>query len=364
MSKDHPNGYVPPFTVSTEAINLIADISAQIERYAIRLEQADGLRLRKVNRVKTIHSSLAIEGNHLSESEVEDILDGRHVIAPLREIVEVKNAIAAYDLYPQLDAFKEKDLLRAHGVMMQGLVDNAGHYRRGNVGVFGRKGLVHLAPPAERVPQLMGDLFHWLKKSKDHLLIRSCVFHYEFEFIHPFIDGNGRMGRLWQTLIMGKLSPVFEHLPVENMVYANQQKYYDAIGKSSHIADCGPFIDFMLREILNTLRQHQGRALIDNFPNDVPNKVPNEVPNKVPNKVTSKVTRKLRDAHPDIANEAWEALDIIIENPEASAAYVARIMGVSDRMIRKHIRQLREAGIIRRIGPNKGGKWEVVDTNH
>ena len=177
--------YIPPFEVSAEAINLIADISAQIERYAIRLEQEDGLRLRKANRIKTIHSSLAIEGNTLSEDEVRDILEGKTVVAPIRQIQEVKNVIKTYELYPTLDAFKEKDLLKAHGVMMEALVDEAGRYRRGGVGVFGDKGLVHLAPPADRVPQLMGDLFSWLKRSKDHLLIRSCVFHYEFEFIHP-----------------------------------------------------------------------------------------------------------------------------------------------------------------------------------
>jgi len=215
--------YVPPFTVSAEAINLIAEISAQIERYAIRLEQEDGLRLRKANRIKTIHSSLAIEGNTLSEDEVRDIIDGKNVVAPIKQIQEVKNAIATYELFPKLNPISVKDLLKAHGVMMQALVDDAGHFRRSGVGVFGEQGLVHLAPPADRVKFLMDELFSWLKTSKDHLLIRSCVFHFEFEFIHPFIDGNGRMGRLWQSLILGKLHPLFEHLPVENMVYANQQ---------------------------------------------------------------------------------------------------------------------------------------------
>ena len=188
--------YIPPFTVSSEAINLIAEISGMIERYAIRLEQEDGLRLRKANRIKTIHSSLAIEGNTLTEGEVRDIIDGKNVVAPIKQIQEVKNAIATYELYPTLNPFSVKDLLKAHGVMMQALVDDAGRFRRGGVGVFGEQGLVHLAPPADRVPMLMNDLFDWLKTSKDHLLIRSCVFHYEFEFIHPFQDGNGRVGRL------------------------------------------------------------------------------------------------------------------------------------------------------------------------
>lgn len=135
-----------------------------------------------------------------------------------------------------------------------------GQYRKGGVGVFSDEGCVHMAPPEERVPYLMADFFDWLKHSPDHLLVRSCVFHYEFEFIHPFADGNGRMGRLWQSLILSKLHPVFEHLPVENRVYANQQQYYDAITASSNAANSGPFIDFMLGEILKTLEAHEKSA--------------------------------------------------------------------------------------------------------
>ena len=210
--------YTPPFTISAEAINKIADISRLIERYAIRMEQEDALLLRKANKIKTIHSSLAIEGNTLDEDQVRDIVNGKTVVAPLRQIQEVKNAIATYEQFARLDAFKESDLLRAHGIMMQTLVDDAGLYRKGGVGVFSNSGCVHIAPPADRVPYLMADLFDWLSHSHDHLLVRSCVFHYEFEFIHPFADGNGRMGRLWQSLILSKLHPVFEHLPVENMV--------------------------------------------------------------------------------------------------------------------------------------------------
>ena len=242
--------YIPPFTVSSKAINLIAEISSTIERYAIRMEQSDSLRLRKANRIKTIHSSLAIEGNNLTENQVRDIINGKNVVAPLKEIQEVKNAIATYELYPTLNPFSVEDLLKAHGVMMQALTGDAGRFRAGSVGVFSEKGCVHMAPPADRVPMLVNDLFEWLTESTDHLLIRSCVFHYEFEFIHPFSDGNGRMGRLWQSLILGRLHPLFEHLPVENMVYANQQAYYDAITESSRVANSCPFIDFMLNECI------------------------------------------------------------------------------------------------------------------
>ena len=275
--------YTPPFNISAEAINKIAEISAQIERYAIRLEQKDALQLRKVNRIKTIHSSLAIEGNGLTESEVCDIIDGKMVVAPLREIQEVKNAIKTYELYPQLNPYNEKDLLRAHSTMMAVLIDDAGHYRRGGVGVFGEIGLVHLAPPADRVPSLMKELFNWLKSSKDHLLIRSCVFHYEFEFIHPFMDGNGRMGRLWQSLILGRLHPLFEYLPVENMVHVNQQAYYDAITASTNIGESGPFIDFMLGEILNTLKSRQGEKIAIVEAKDKPDPTSTlQVPSKYP----------------------------------------------------------------------------------
>ena len=326
--------YIPPFTISADAINLIAEISGQIERYAIRLEQEDGLRLRKVNRIKTIHSSLAIEGNTLSEDQVRDILDGKNVVAPIRQIQEVKNAIKTYEMYPSLDAFKEKDLLRAHGVMMQALVDDAGKYRRGGVGVFGEKGLVHLAPPAERVPQLMADLFDWLKHSKDHLLIRSCVFHYEFEFIHPFIDGNGRTGRLWQSLILGKLHPLFEHLPVENMVYCNQQQYYNAITASTNAGESGPFIDFMLNEIYKTLKSHQGEPL----------------PNKVADKVADKVANK----------SAQKVLMLLFENGHLTRDELSERTGLSLGGIKKIINSLREAGLIVRVGSNKTGYWKVV----
>jgi len=327
--------YIPPFTLTAEAVNLIAEISAMMERYAIRLEQTDGLKLRKANRIKTIHSSLAIEGNKLSENQVRDIIDGKNVVAPIKEIQEVKNAIKTYEMYPSLDAFKEKDLLKAHGVMMQALVDDAGRYRRGGVGVFGEKGIVHLAPPADRVPMLMEDLFDWLKHSKDHLLIRSCVFHFEFEFIHPFIDGNGRMGRLWQSLILGKLHPLFEHLPVENMVYSNQQNYYDAITASTNAGQSGPFIDFMLNEIYLTLKSHQGEPLHD------------------------KLHDKLHDNFPQLSEKAFEILEIIWANPTFNAEKIGERVSLSQRQVKTYINALKLAGLIVRVGSNKTGYWKV-----
>ena len=343
MAKNTEPTYIPPFTVSTEAINLIAEISVQIERYAIRLEQEDGLRLRKANRIKTIHSSLAIEGNTLSEDEVRDIIEGKTVVAPIKQIQEVKNAIATYELYPTLDAFKEKDLLKAHGVMMQALIDHPGRYRSGGVGVYGEKGIVHMAPPAERVPLLMGDLFNWLKNSKDHLLIRSCVFHYEFEFIHPFMDGNGRTGRLWQSLILGKLHPLFEHLPVENMVYANQQAYYDAIGESSKQGQSGPFIDFMLAEIFKTLKAHQGEPL--------PN-VDDEFGAKFGIEFGVKFGVKFG------VNEK-KVLLLLDSDATISASEIAEKIGLSKRGVEKQIKKFRDLGIVTRKGSDKNGLWVI-----
>lgn len=329
--------YQPPFTISTEAINMIADISRVIERYAIRMEKEDALRLRKANRIRTIHSSLAIEGNTLSEEEVRDIIDGKTVVAPLREIQEVKNAIKTYELFLQLDAFKERDLLKAHAQMMEAIADDAGRYRHQGVGVFSEKGLVHMAPPANMVPKLMGDLFDWLKHSKDHLLIRSCVFHYEFELIHPFSDGNGRTGRLWQSLILSKLHPLFEHLPIENMVYSNQQAYYDAISESTRVADSGVFIDFMLNEILQTLKTHQGKEL-------------SEVTDKVADKVADKVTDKKNLIRSMLRKDGTLTI------PQLSDK-----LHMSESGVKKIIASLKSTNLIKREGSNKSGIWVVID---
>ena len=330
--------YIPPFTISAHAINLIAEISGQIERYAIRLEQSDAMKLRKANRIRTIHSSLAIEGNTLSEDEVKDIIEGKTVIAPLRQIQEVKNAIKTYELYSSLNPFSVDDLLKAHGTMMMALTDDAGRFRHGGVGVFSEKGLVHMAPPASRVPELIINLFEWLKEAKDHLLIRSCVFHYEFEFIHPFSDGNGRTGRLWQSLILGKLHPLFEHLPVENMVYANQEAYYNAIQASTAAANSGPFIDFMLQEILNALKIHQGSPL--------PQSEYSEVRDKV--RVKFGISSGL-------------IIELIRHNSSITLDEIADTLSVTRRAIEKKIKELRDAGYIKREGSNKSGCWVIIE---
>ena len=221
--------YEPPFKITSKAINLISQIAAAMERLKIRFEQSDSVRLRKINRMKTIQGSLAIEGNTLTEEQVTALIEGKHIIAPVKEVQEVKNAIQAYEQCLSFNPYKKEDLLTAHKLMTFGLVDHPGHFRYGGVCIAGKDGISHIAPPADRVPFLMDDLFQWLKDTDAHPLIKSSVFHYEFEFIHPFEDGNGRMGRLWHSRILAEWNPLFIHLPIENMILKNQAAYYRAL---------------------------------------------------------------------------------------------------------------------------------------
>jgi len=210
------SNYQPPYTITPAIVHLIARISEAIGHLTVLTDQSSLLRLRRINHIRTIHGSLALEGNTLNEAQITAILEGKRVIAPSREIQEVRNAIAAYDRFAQWNPEVTADLLEAHRIVMAGLLNDAGRYRRGSVGVLGGGEVIHLAPPADRVPVLMTDLFRWLVASEDHPLITSSVFHYEFEFIHPFADGNGRMGRLWQSLILARWKPLFADIPVES----------------------------------------------------------------------------------------------------------------------------------------------------
>ncbi len=245
--------YQPPYTITPEILNRVAAISEAVGRLSVLTEQARDLCLRRVSRIRTIHGSLAIEGNTLSEAQITAILEGKRVIAPPREVQEVKNALAAYDRFETWKPDAERDLLEAHRVLMSGLIDEAGCYRHGGVGVMAGGQVIHLAPPADRVPHLMADLFGWLAATDVHPLIAGSVFHYEFEFIHPFADGNGRMGRLWQSLILARWNPLFVDIPVENMVYEHQHQYYDALNTSTAQADSAPFVAFMLGMILDAI---------------------------------------------------------------------------------------------------------------
>ena len=211
------------------------------------------LRRRRINRIRRIRGSLAIEGNTLTEAQIATILDGKPVVAPLREVQEVRNAIRAYDEYRHWNPADEAHLLRAHEILMAGLLDVPGHYRRGPVAVMGQGEVQHLGPPADRVPHLMANLLEWLRATGEHPLVASSVFHYEFEFIHPFEDGNGRLGRLWQTLILSRWHPLFADVPVESLIHARQNEYYEAIRESSARGESTSFIAYMLDTILAAL---------------------------------------------------------------------------------------------------------------
>lgn len=259
--------YAPPYSLTTTIVHRVAQICEALGRFAVALD-ASALRLRRINRIHTIQGSLAIEGNTLDVVQITAILDGKRVLAPPRQIQEVRNAIKAYDrllpilesLEPELKAVQppwradnEANLLEAHATLMTGLQDAPGQYRDGGVGVMAGTQIIHMAPPASRVPHLMQDLLAWLKTTKEHPLILSAVFHYEFEFIHPFSDGNGRMGRLWQSLILSQWQSVFAQIPVESLIFEHQQAYYDAIQRSTQNADCAVFIEFMLDMIAQAL---------------------------------------------------------------------------------------------------------------
>lgn len=238
-------------------MNLVAEIGEAVGRYTALAEQSLAPRLRRENRIRTIQASLAIENNTLTLEQVTAVIEGKRVLGHPREIQEVRNAFATYEAMENWVACVEADLLAAHKLLMHGLVDETGRYRSGGVGIFRGKQLVHMAPPAKRVPHLMADLLDWLRNTCEHPLVSSCIFHFEFEFIHPFADGNGRLGRLWQTLILRKWKPLLAYLPVETVIHTRQEDYYRVLAVADRQADATPFVEFML----GALRDAVGEAL-------------------------------------------------------------------------------------------------------
>ena len=246
--------YRPPFHMTDRITNLTADICEQLGQIKILSNGKFSSYLRKENRIRTIHSSLAIEHNSLSLEQVTAIIDGKRILGNPVEIKEVKNAYTTYEMMLTLDPFSVGDLLKAHEAMMKELISENGRFRSGGVGVFNGKALVHMAPPANMVPGQIQDLFSWYKASEIHPLIRSAIFHYEFEFIHPFADGNGRVGRMWHSLLLGRWNEIFYWLPVEDLIRSRQEEYYKALGKSDRDADSSAFVEFLLQVILDTLQ--------------------------------------------------------------------------------------------------------------
>ena len=251
----------PPFTITSTILTQVATISELVGRLEANLPEAQQVLLRRGNRIRTIQGSLAIEGNTLNLDQVTAVIEGKRILGSPKEVQEVRGALAAYEAMEQWNSHSLVDLLQAHALLMTGLVDNPGSYRTGGSGIQRGNEIVHGAPPAANVPGLMNDLLLWLDESDDHPLIKACVFHYEFEFIHPFVDGNGRMGRLWQTLILSQWKPLFALVPVESLVREQQAGYYVAINASDAVGHSTSFIEFMLGVITDALAE-----LLNNSP--------------------------------------------------------------------------------------------------
>ena len=256
--------YIPPYEITDEMLELVSEIMENLGKLSGVNELEKLPRLRRVSRIKSIHSSLAIENNTLSIEQVTDVINGKRVLAPQKDIEEVHNAFNAYEKLSEINPYSIDDLLKIHGIMMNGLVKEAGRLRSGQVGVYNQDGkVVHLAPPADFVPQQLGQLFDWVKNSNANMLIKSSVFHYEFEFIHPFNDGNGRTGRLWQTALLASWKPIFAWIPIESIIKDNQEDYYNAITLSTSQGKSNIFIEFMLdvinkaiKDIITDTRNH------------------------------------------------------------------------------------------------------------
>ena len=256
----------PPYDITPKILKLISSISEKIGEVNANYLTKQSPQLRKQNRIKTIHSSLRIEGNTLTEEQITALIENKRVIGPEKDVLEVLNAIKVYEKLDRYKFSSDKSFLKAHLELMNGLIESAGKYRKQAVGIVKGTIVEHVAPPFENVPHLMKDLFEYLKDSDELTLIKSCVFHYEMEFIHPFLDGNGRMGRLWQTLILMAEYPVFEFLPFETLISKTQDEYYKSLALSDKSGKSTYFIEYMLGVIeksLESLLNYNNRVLKD-----------------------------------------------------------------------------------------------------
>ncbi|MDB5272104.1 MAG: cell filamentation protein Fic [Chitinophagaceae bacterium] len=245
----------PPYKITPAILELISSISEKIGEVNANHLNKQSPKLRKQNKIKTIHSSLQIEGNTLTEAQITALIDNKRVIGPKKDVLEVMNAIKVYDNLKNFNPTSEKSFLLAHKQLMNSLIASPGSYRNQGVGIVKGSKVTHVAPPAKNISFLMKDLFNYLKTDSDLILIKSCVFHYEMEFIHPFLDGNGRMGRLWQTLILLSKYPVFEFLPFETLISKTQKKYYAALSLSDRTGNSSVFIEYMLQVIDKSLAE-------------------------------------------------------------------------------------------------------------
>jgi len=319
--------YVPPFTITSTILSQVGEISELISDIKHIEAKKITPKLRKKNLVRSITGSLQIEGNSFSEEKVTAMLDGKRVLGTLKEVEEVKGAIQAYENMSEYNYTKLTDLLHSHKLMMENILTNAGEFRSGNVGVYGKNGVSHVAPPPYKVHELMVDLFDWLAVTKEHPLVVSSIFHYEFEFIHPFSDGNGRIGRLWQSVILIAYKELFSYIPIESIVKENQQAYYAALEAAGSAGESTPFVEFMLENILQSLRQFlKQEAKSDQ---------------KSSQKSDQKVTALMR------------------KNNKITIKEICESTGLSESGVKKIIKKLKDEEVIVRVGSLKGGHWEV-----
>lgn len=318
-----PVDYEPPFARNDHIDSLCMEIAELVGMVSPDAPLAKNPVLHRELRIKTIHSSLLIEGNQLDQRAVTAILDGKRVLGDSNDIREVENTKRAYDLLPSLDPFSIDDLLMAHGVMTDGLVHEAGRFHSGNAGVFDGDILIHAGTPAGYVPEVVGNIFAWLKSTSMHPLLASCVFHFEFEFCHPFADGNGRVGRLWHTLLLSHWRPLLAWLPVESTIRQRQSAYYAALETSDADGSSEVFVEFMLGAIRDSL-------------------IPFASPNGSQDLVRA------------------QTLEFFAEHPRGNVASLAESLGCSKRSAERLVAELKEEGKLSRQGSPRGGSWVVA----
>jgi Fic family protein len=310
--------YKPPYTITSKILNLSTQISEELVKLKFNSSAKTTPMLRKKNRIKTLAGTLEIEGNFLGEDKITAIIEGKRVLATVSELAEVKGAIKAYEKLEEYKYDNIDDLLNAHKILMSEILTTAGNFRTINVRVG-----EHIAPQANMVNDLMIQLFTWLKNSDEHILLKSCIFHYEFEFIHPFSDGNGRIGRLWQSVILNNYNPLFSLLPIESIVRDYQEDYYKALENSSNIGESTPFIEFMLEMILKSIK-----------------------------------TTLKSDQQSNLKSDQ-KILSLISENNNITIKELCEIISMSESGVKKVIKKLKDENRLIRVGSLKSGHWKI-----
>lgn len=330
--------YKPPFTMTEEITNAVINIGELVGSISSWHSLSTNPKLRRENRIKTIHSSLAIEQNTLTLEQVSDVISGKRVLAPPQDIKEVKNAYEIYERLDMLNPYSVDDLLKAHGVMMAELVQEAGRFRSGNAGVYAGEELIHAGTPARYVPELVAQLFCWLESSQLHPLVKSCIFHYEFEFIHPFSDGNGRTGRLWHTLLLAKWKGFFAWLPIETLIQERQEEYYFALNASNNSGESTEFVTFMLQLIWKALLDLQ----------------------KAEQKGTEKEQKKNKKGT-EVEKRVATVFELIQQDTAITQAELMEILHLSRKQIQLALEILVRQEKIERQGSNRNGYWKIKD---